>query len=159
MGEFATSFFSALMGVIGSAKSLQALARDDIFPGLSIFGQGTRSNDEPIYAILFTFVLSQLTLFGDINTIANFVTMTYLITFWVTNMACFLLKVGSAPNFRPTFRYFTWWTAAIGAVISFITMFFVDGMYASGVVSFMLALFLLVHYTTPPKSWGDVSQR
>jgi len=104
MGEFATSFFSALMGVIGSAKSLQALARDNIFPGLSIFGQGTKSSDDPTYAILFTFLLSQLTLFMNINSIASFVTMTYLITFWVTNFACFLLKIGSAPNFRPTFK-------------------------------------------------------
>ena len=74
MGEFATSFFSALMGVIGSAKSLQALARDDIFPGLSIFGQGTVLHDEPTIGILFTFLLAQLTLFADINTIASFVT-------------------------------------------------------------------------------------
>lgn len=105
MGEFATSFFSALMGVIGSAKSLQALARDNIFPGLSIFGQGSLQNDEPTIGILFTFLLAQLTLFADVNTIASIVTMTYLITFWVTNMACFLLKIGSAPNFRPTFKY------------------------------------------------------
>lgn len=104
MGEFATSFFSALMGVIGSAKSLQALARDNIFPGLTVFGQGTSLHDEPTVAIIFTYLLAQLTLLGDINTIASFVTMTYLITFWVTNMACFLLKISSAPNFRPTFR-------------------------------------------------------
>jgi potassium/chloride transporter 9 len=105
MGEFATTFFSALMGVIGSAKSLQALARDNVFPGLSVFGQGSKRNDEPTVAILFTYVLSQLTLLMDINTIASFVTMTYLITFWVTNFACFLLEIGSAPNFRPTFKW------------------------------------------------------
>ena len=72
MGEFATSFFSALMGVIGSAKSLQALARDNIFPGLSVFGQGTKSTDDPTIAVLFTFLLSQLTLFMDINSIARY---------------------------------------------------------------------------------------
>ncbi|KAI5849973.1 amino acid permease-domain-containing protein [Tricharina praecox] len=158
MGEFATSFFSALMGVIGSAKSLQALARDNIFPGLSIFGQGTKSSDDPTYAIFFTFLLSQLTLFMNINSIASFVTMTYLITFWVTNFACFLLKIGSAPNFRPTFKFFTWWTAAVGALISVATMFFVDGTYASGVIGMILFLFLIIHYFTPPKPWGDVSQ-
>lgn len=158
MGEFATSFFSALMGVIGSAKSLQALARDDIFPGLSIFGQGTKTSDDPILAIIFTFILSQLTLFMDINSIACFVTMTYLITFWVTNLACFLLKIASAPNFRPTFKFFTWWTAAVGALISLASMFFVDGIWASGVIGIILVLFLIIHYYSPPKPWGDVSQ-
>jgi potassium/chloride transporter 9 len=46
LGEFATSAFSVLMGVIGSAKLLQALSRDQLIPGLSIFGQGTKKSDE-----------------------------------------------------------------------------------------------------------------
>jgi len=79
MGEFATSFFSALMGVIGSAKSLQALARDNIFPGLTLFGQGTKSSDDPTIAILFTFLLSQFTLFMDINSIARYALLVGLV--------------------------------------------------------------------------------
>lgn len=74
------------MGVIGSAKLLQALARDNLLPGFSIFGQGTKGNDEPTYAILVTFVVAQLTLLCDINQIASFVTMTYLMTFLVTHV-------------------------------------------------------------------------
>ncbi|EEH19185.2 hypothetical protein PABG_01504 [Paracoccidioides brasiliensis Pb03] len=158
LGEFATSFFSSLMGVIGSAKLLQAIARDTLIPGLSIFGQGTAKHDEPTNAILFTFVVAQITMLFDINQIASFITMTYLMTFLVTNLACFLLKIGSAPNFRPSFHYFNQWTALLGTVISGVIMFFVDGVYASGCVCILVLLFLLIHYTTPPKSWGDVSQ-
>jgi potassium/chloride transporter 9 len=158
LGEYATSLFSVLMGVIGSAKLLQALARDHLVPGLSIFGQGTKWKDEPIYAIIFTYVLAQLTMFADINQIASFITMTYLMTFLVTNLACFLLKIGSAPNFRPSFHFFNWQTAAVGTVVCGATMFFVDGYYASGCVALLLAMFILIHYTTPPKPWGDVSQ-
>ncbi|OAX77732.1 hypothetical protein ACJ72_07967 [Emergomyces africanus] len=158
LGEFATSFFSSLMGVIGSAKLLQAIARDTLIPGLTAFGQGTAKHDEPTNAILFTFVVAQITMLFDINQIASFITMTYLMTFLVTNLACFLLKVGSAPNFRPSFHYFNSWTALFGTVISGVTMFFVDGVYASACVCILVLLFLLIHYTTPPKSWGDVSQ-
>ncbi|KAJ4331067.1 hypothetical protein N0V95_009953 [Ascochyta clinopodiicola] len=158
LGEYATSLFSVLMGVIGSAKLLQALARDHLVPGVSIFGQGTKVSDEPIYAILFTYVLAQLTMFADINQIASFITMTYLMTFLVTNLACFLLKVGSAPNFRPSFHFFNWQTAAVGTLVCGTTMFFVDSFYASGCVVLLLAVFILIHYTTPPKPWGDVSQ-
>ncbi|UPX17910.1 uncharacterized protein EKO05_0008237 [Ascochyta rabiei] len=158
LGEYATSLFSVLMGVIGSAKLLQALARDHLVPGVSIFGQGTKASDEPIYAILFTYVLAQLTMFADINQIASFITMTYLMTFLVTNLACFLLKVGSAPNFRPSFHFFNWQTAAVGTLVCGATMFFVDSFYASGCVVLLLAVFILIHYTTPPKPWGDVSQ-
>lgn len=76
LGEFATSSFSVLMGVIGSAKLLQALARDHLLPGLSIFGQGTAKSDDPTYAIMITYLLAQLTMLADINQIASFVTMT-----------------------------------------------------------------------------------
>jgi potassium/chloride transporter 9 len=158
MGEFATSFFSALMGVIGSAKLLQALARDKLVPGLSIFGQGSKGNDEPTYAIIVTYAVAQLTMLADINQIASFVTMTYLMTFLVTNLACFLLSIGSAPNFRPSFHFFNWQTAFSGAVVSGLVMFFVDQVYAAVSIGIMAFIFLLIHYTTPPKSWGDVSQ-
>ena len=158
LGEFSSTFFSALMGVVGSAKLLQAIARDHIVPGISTFSQGTALTDEPVYAIVITFVVAQITMLFDINQIASFVTMAYLMTFLVTNLACFLLKISSAPNFRPSFRYFGWQTAAFGTLLSGVSMFFVDGVYASGCIGLLIIIFLLIHYTTPPKSWGDVSQ-
>ena len=110
------------MGVIGSAKLLQALSRDNLLPGFTFFGQGTRNNDEPTFAILVTYVIAQVAMLCNINQLASFVTMTYckkaiqtpfskrtgivfltsviVMTFLVTNLACFLLKISSAPNFR-----------------------------------------------------------
>ncbi|KAL2068731.1 hypothetical protein VTL71DRAFT_15069 [Oculimacula yallundae] len=157
-GEFASSFFSTLMGVIGSAKLLQALARDNLLPGFSIFGQGTKKGDEPTYAILMTYLVAQVTMLCDLNQIASFVTMTYLMTFLVMNLACFLLKIGSAPNFRPSFHFFNWQTALTGTIVSAVAMFFVDGLYAASCVGILVVIFLIIHYTSPPKSWGDVSQ-
>ena len=157
-GEFATTFFSTLMGVIGAAKLLQALGRDELFPGLKIFGQGTKKSDDPVYAILGTYIIAQLIMLFDINQIASFITMTYLMTFLVMNLATFLLKIGSAPNFRPSFHFFSWQTAFVGSVVSGTAMFFVDGLYASACVAILIILFLLVHYTSRPRSWGDVSQ-
>ncbi|EXJ96485.1 hypothetical protein A1O1_01611 [Capronia coronata CBS 617.96] len=157
-GEIATTFFSVLMGIIGPAKQLQAIARDNVIPGLSIFGQGTKKNDEPIYAIFFTFAVAQATLLLDINRIASLITMTYLMTFFALNVATFLLKIGSAPNFRPSFHYFNWWTALMGALLSVGSMFFVDGISASGSVCLLLILIIMIHYTTPPKPWGSISE-
>jgi potassium/chloride transporter 9 len=85
-GEFASSFFSTLMGVIGSAKLLQALARDNLLPGFSIFGQGTKRGDEPTYAIIATFIVAQVTMLCDLNQIASFVTMTYLVSSVVSSI-------------------------------------------------------------------------
>jgi solute carrier family 12 (potassium/chloride transporters), member 9 len=80
-GEFATTFFSTLMGVIGCAKLMQALARDKLFPGLSTFGQGTKKGDEPVYAIFATYLAAQVVMLFDINQIASFITMAYLVSY------------------------------------------------------------------------------
>ena len=79
-------------------------------------------------------------------------------TFLVMNVACFLLSAGSAPNFRPTFKFFSWQTACIGSLLSIIGMFFVDVGYAAIAIISLVAIFLFIHYTCPPKRWGDVSQ-
>ncbi|KAK4164892.1 amino acid permease-domain-containing protein [Cladorrhinum sp. PSN259] len=157
-GEFATTFFSALMGLIGSAKLMQALARDKLFPTLSVFGKGTKKADEPIRAIFLTYVAAQVAMFANLNQIATLISMGYQMTFFVMNLACFLLKIGSAPNFRPGFKFFTWQSAAIGSILSAFAMFFIDETYATTAVCLLVFLFLLIHYLSPPKHWGDVSQ-
>ena len=76
-GECAVTLFSALMGVIGSAKLLQALSRDDLLPGLSVFAIGTKKGDEPIFAIILTYVIAQFAMLADLNQIATCISMGY----------------------------------------------------------------------------------
>ncbi|ODQ78912.1 hypothetical protein BABINDRAFT_162574 [Babjeviella inositovora NRRL Y-12698] len=152
LGELSTSLFSVIVGIVGAAYVLLAISQDAILPGLSYFRRGPRT------CILFTWMLTQLCLFADVNQIATFITMAFLMTFIVTNLACFLLKIASAPNFRPSFKYFSSKTAFLGGLLAVIAMFIVDGLSASLVIVFLSFLFLLIHYTCPPKPWGDVSQ-
>ncbi|CAM1508096.1 Fc.00g049440.m01.CDS01 [Cosmosporella sp. VM-42] len=157
-GELSVTIFSALMGLIGSAKLFQAFARDKLLPGLSIFGRGTKHGDEPIIAILLTYAIAQVALLADLNQIATFISMGYQMTFVVMNLATFALKIGSAPNFRPGFKFFTWQTAFVAGLLSAAAMFFIDETYAAIAVCVLILLFLLIHYLSPPKRWGDVSQ-
>ncbi|KXJ92869.1 amino acid permease [Microdochium bolleyi] len=157
-GECAVTFFSALMGIMGAAKLLQALARDKLLPGLSVFSKGTKGTDDPIFAVLITFTIAQLALFAELNQIATLIAMGYQMTFFVMNLACFLLKIGSAPNFRPAFKFFTWQTAFVGSILSGFSMFFIDETYAASAICLLVMLFLLIHYLSPPRHWGDVSQ-
>lgn len=80
-GECAVTFFSALMGLIGSAKLLQALARDKLLPGLGAFGKGTQHGDEPILAIVLTYAIAQVALLADLNQIATFISMGYQVSY------------------------------------------------------------------------------
>lgn len=162
MGEVATSLFSVIMGVVGAACMLNAIADDKIIPGLSIFSLAKKSpgakRRAELYSILFTWLLAQVFLFADINQIATFITMAFLMTFLVTNLACFLLKVGSAPNFRPSFKYFNSKTAFTGGLVSVVAMYICDGVSATSVIIFLVFLIMMIHYTTPPLKFGDISQ-
>jgi potassium/chloride transporter 9 len=68
------------MGIIGSAKLFQALSRDKLLPGLSVFGRGTKSGDEPIFAIFLTYSIAQVALFADLNQIATLISMGYQVS-------------------------------------------------------------------------------
>ncbi|CCK72921.1 Vhc1p KNAG_0M00680 [Huiozyma naganishii CBS 8797] len=152
LGELSTSLFSIIVGMVGAAYVLEAIAKDSIIFGLSLFCR------KPVYSLVFTWVLTQLCLFSDVNKIASFITMTFLMTFIVMNLACFFLEIAAAPNFRPSFKYFDRYTAFSGAVLSVLAMIIVDGVIASALISAMMILFLIIHYCCPPKPWGDVSQ-
>ncbi|SCU84021.1 LAME_0C07844g1_1 [Lachancea meyersii CBS 8951] len=152
IGELSTSIFSIVVGIVGAAFVLEAIAKDCIFPGISIFEK------HPVWSILFTWLLTQLCLFSDVNQIATFITMTFLTTFVVMNLACFLLEISSAPNFRPSFKYFDWYTACIGGALAILAMLIVDAVSAFLVILVISVIFVVIHLFSAPKPWGDVSQ-
>lgn len=162
IGEASTSLFSVIMGIVGASTVLNAIAVDKIIPGLTCFSTARKLQKDKkkaqVYAIIFTWAMTQAFLFADINQIATFITMAFLMTFLVTNLACFLLRIGSAPNFRPSFKYFSTKTAFIGGLVSVLAMYLVDGVSATSVIAFLIFLIMSIHYSTPPSNFGDISQ-
>ncbi|KAA8575195.1 hypothetical protein EYC84_004392 [Monilinia fructicola] len=173
-------FESRKLGIEYTGISLQTLA-GNLLPKLTKGAAGSQINGKETFQDLFGILfpatggifagasmsgdlkspskaIPKGTLYGLVTTFFFFVTMTYLMTFLVMNLACFLLSIGSAPNWRPSFHFFNWQTAFAGAIVSGAAMFFVDGLYATGCVGILLLIFLLIHYSVEPKSWGDVSQ-
>lgn len=62
-----------------------------------------------------TFLISQsCTLIGDLDIIAPIITAFFCMSYALTNFTCFALSITGAPNFRPTFRYWSRWTALLG---------------------------------------------
>lgn len=79
-GELAVTFFSALMGVVGAAKLMQALARDKLFPGFSLFGRGMRRSDEPFAAVFLTYLITQVALLADLDKLASLISIFYMVS-------------------------------------------------------------------------------
>ncbi|XP_060743958.1 solute carrier family 12 member 9 isoform X2 [Tachysurus vachellii] len=159
IGVYSSTLSAAMSNLIGASRILYALAKDDLFGKvLSPAGQ-TSGSGNPWVSVLISWFLVQLVLFsGKLNTIASVVTILFLLVYAAVDLACLALEWASAPNFRPTFRYFTWHTCVLGIIGCGVMMFLINAIYASASIAFMLLLLLLIHYLSPTSSWGYISQ-
>lgn len=159
IGLIASTVSSALGNLVGSGRILQALARDDLFPFLFPFKWGTQKGDEPIPATLFAWAIAQACIFiGSLDAVAAIISGFFLLVYWAVNASCLLMRLASAPNFRPKFRFFSWHTALAGAVACLVLLFLSSAVYASVAVVVVFGLFIYVGYTADNTDWGDVTQ-
>jgi amino acid transporter len=123
-GMFAASLSSAIGSYMGAPRVLQAVSRDRILRTLRPFAKGTRKGDEPRRALLLVGLLTIIVILwatltaGDtaLNTVAELITMFFLYTYGMLNLAAFTEAFGGNPSFRPRFRYFHWTTALAGTL-------------------------------------------
>ncbi|XP_077397934.1 solute carrier family 12 member 9 [Festucalex cinctus] len=159
LGVYSSTLSAAMSNLIGASRILYALARDDLFGKALSPAKKTSNSGNPWVSVLISWFLVQLVLFsGKLNTIASIVTIFFLLVYAAVDLACLALEWASAPNFRPTFRYFTWHTCVLGIVGCAVMMFLINSIYASASIAFMLLLLLLIHYLSPTSSWGYISQ-
>ncbi|XP_076000523.1 solute carrier family 12 member 9 [Genypterus blacodes] len=159
IGVYCSTLSAAMSNLIGASRILYALARDDLFGKALSPAKRTSRSGNPWVSVLISWFLVQLVLFsGKLNTIASIVTIFFLLVYAAVDLACLALEWASAPNFRPTFRYFTWHTCVLGIVGCAVMMFLINAIYASASIAFMLLLLLLIHYLSPTSSWGYISQ-
>ncbi|XP_029028320.1 solute carrier family 12 member 9 [Betta splendens] len=159
IGVYSSTLSAAMSNLIGASRILYALARDDLFGKVLSPAKKTSRGGNPWVSVLISWFLVQLVLFsGKLNTIASIVTIFFLLVYAAVDLACLALEWASAPNFRPTFRYFTWHTCVLGIVGCVVMMFLINAIYASASIAFMLLLLLLIHYLSPTSSWGYISQ-
>ncbi|XP_037123993.1 solute carrier family 12 member 9 [Syngnathus acus] len=159
IGVYSSTLSAAMSNLIGASRILYALAKDDLFGKVLSPAKKTSNSGNPWVSVLISWFLVQLVLFsGKLNTIASIVTIFFLLVYAAVDLACLALEWASAPNFRPTFRYFTWHTCVLGIVGCAVMMFLINSIYASASIAFMLLLLLLIHYLSPTSSWGYISQ-
>ncbi|KAK9961636.1 hypothetical protein ABG768_007050 [Culter alburnus] len=159
VGVYSSTLSAAMSNLIGASRILYALARDDLFGIVLSPAKRTSGSGNPWVSVLISWFLVQLVLFsGKLNTIASIVSIFFLLVYATVDLACLALEWASAPNFRPTFRYFTWHTCVLGIIGCAVMMFLINAIYASASIAFMLLLLLLIHYLSPVSSWGCISQ-
>mmetsp|Transcript_27269 Transcript_27269/g.37945 ORF Transcript_27269/g.37945 Transcript_27269/m.37945 type:complete len:916 (-) Transcript_27269:142-2889(-) len=159
VGILVSTASSALGAIFGGSRILQALARDEIFPGIKWAGKGTLKGDEPWVAVLVTWGIAQACMFiGGLDAIAPIISTFFCLSYACCNLACLLVSISGTPNFRPRFKYFSWHTCLLGLILNIFVMFFLNVYYATASLVIMLAIFAYLLYKAPQTSWGDVRQ-
>jgi amino acid transporter len=156
-GVFAATLSSALGSMMGAPRILQAFARDNVFQWLRVFAAGSGSSHEPRRAIVVAAVVSQACiLLGDLNAIAPVVTMAFLITYGLLNLATFYEAITKNPSYRPRFRWCHWSLSLIGAVGCLIVMLLIDWRSAAVGIVIVGLLHGYISRKEVESRWGDV---
>ncbi|EPB74277.1 amino acid permease [Ancylostoma ceylanicum] len=159
IGIFSTTLFSSMSNLIGSSRVLNRLSHDKLFGCLLRPAKIEIGDRNPVVSVIITWLcVVGVFLIGAMNKIAKLTSIFFLLSYMGVNIACLALELTSAPNFRPTFKYFAWWTCALGVVCTTTMMLVVDAsMSAIGVVVLM-SLIMVLHYQAPAVSSGSISQ-
>ncbi|MEM0951064.1 MAG: amino acid permease [Cyanobacteria bacterium P01_H01_bin.74] len=162
-GVFSATLSSALGSTLGAPRVLQALARDPILSALKPFAKGSDEKDEPQRALFFSSLITVTVLCwayisagGDaLNAIAAIITMFFLYTYGMINLAAFTEAFGRNPSFRPRFKLFHWLTALIGGVGCVFAAFLIDFLAAAVAAICILVLIVYLQNKKTTATFGD----
>lgn len=162
IGILTATFSASLSNLIGSSRVLEALAKDNIYGRLMRWITRGTFDGNPVAAVVFSWALVQaMLLIGSLNVIAQINSVLFLLSYFATNLACLGLDLTSAPNFRPSFKYFSWWTALNGLIGTLVMMFVINPLYAISSIVLCFLLIVLLHLFSPSSQtagWGSLTQ-
>uniref|UniRef100_H9GDP7 Solute carrier family 12 member 3 n=1 Tax=Anolis carolinensis TaxID=28377 RepID=H9GDP7_ANOCA len=161
-GIFAATLSSALACLVSAPKVFQCLCQDNLYPLIGFFAKGYGKNQEPLRAYALTFILAvAFILIAELNTIAPIISNFFLCSYALINFSCFHATITKSPGWRPSFRYFSKWTALFGAIISVVIMFLLNWWSALIVVGIIFVSLAYVTYKKPGEAevnWGSSVQ-
>ncbi len=156
-GVFAATLSSALGSMMGAPRILQAFAKDEIFRSLNFFSFGSGATNEPRRATVLTFFIAQICIvLGDLNAIAPIITMFFMITYGLLNLATFYEAVTKNPSYRPTFPLRHWSISLAGTIGCLGVMFLINWVWALVSIGFIALLHWLIRWREIESRWGDL---
>jgi len=154
-GIWGATLSSAMGGILGGPRILQAISADRITPKL--FAKTYGKDNEPRVALIFIFLIAEAgILIGELNVIAGIVSMFYLASYGFINLA-FFLESWASTDFRPSFKV-NRFVGFIGFIAAFGVMFKLDmlSMFASLII--MWGLYFYLKRRKFKSNYGDVWQ-
>lgn len=149
LGLAASTISSAIGSILVAPRTLQALAKDKSFPSKKVneFLKASKGDgsDEPVNATLVTcFIAFFFVLLGDVNAVAEIISMFFMVTYGALCLISFLNHFGSSPSYRPSFRS-KWYVSLAGFLVSVWVMFMINPMYAFLATIFISLLYVMIN--------------
>lgn len=159
LGVFAATLSSALGSFLGAPRILQAMGRDGLMRVLTYFGKGEGPSDEPQRATILTFIIAFAVIWaGDLNAVAEVISMFFLIAYGTINLSAFVESKGGNPSFRPQFRFFHWSTALAGAIGCGVAMMKINDSYALVALALSSLIYFYLNKKDIQTSYGDAKR-
>lgn len=154
-GIWGATLSSALGGILGGPRILQATSSDRITPKL--FAKTFGKNNEPRIALIFIFLIAEAgILIGELDIIASIVSMFYLASYGFINLA-FFLESWASSDFRPSFKINRFF-GLIGFIAAFGVMFKLDMLSMFAALIIMWGLYFYLKRRKYKSNYGDVWQ-
>jgi len=154
LGLAAATISSALGSIMVAPRTLQAIARDGIFPTPKFnywLSQGKGNKDEPYNASVVTILIAGVfILMGALDSVAQIISMFFMVTYGSLCLISFLNHFAADPSYRPKFKS-RWYVSLFGALSCFALMFFMNSTYALLAIVMISILFIWVVKNNPDK--------
>jgi hypothetical protein len=159
LGVFAATISSALGSLLQAPRILQAMGQDRLMGIMVFFGKGSGETNEPRRATALTFIVAVAVIWaGDLNAVAEVISMFFLIAYGMINLSAFVESRGGNPSFRPKFRLFHWSLGLAGAVGCAVAMLKINDTYAIIAVAITALLYFYLRNRDIEASYGDAKR-
>ena len=154
LGIWGAALSSALISLLAAPRTLQQLARDRIVP--HFLGRGSPVDDSPRLATLLTFAIALAAIWlGGLNDLAKALSMFFLTTYGLLNLAAGLEAFIDNSSWRPVFRV-KWWICMAGAIASFAVMLLLNAVAAVAALGIGIVIYLWLYKRHLNRSWQDI---
>ncbi|MEX2400281.1 MAG: Na-K-Cl cotransporter [Rhodothermales bacterium] len=157
IGVWGATLSSAVGSILGAPRVLQALARDGVLPRrLQWLGKGSGDDDAPRAGTVVTLGLALAAVYlGNLNIIAPILTMFFLTTYGVLNIAAGVERLLQSPSFRPSLKVH-WAFSLLGALGCISVMFLINAPATLIAAAFVTGIFVWLKRREMRSAWGDV---
>ena len=158
-GCFAATLSSAIASLVGAPRVFQAVAKDKLFPGISIFAKGRGKNNDPFNGYILVFIIAlACVIIGDLNQISSLLSNFFIASYAMINFAVFHASITRSPGWRPSFKYYNKWVSLFGCLLCIGVMCWMEAITAMVTFALVILLYVWIRSRKVDANWGSSTQ-